>query len=106
MLGEGVRAHGVLALHRPLRKLAHNFAHVSPPSMPPPLRSMPSALPPSLPRVQTARGDMRAATFLRILDLMDVADGAALQEMLEREMAPEDDFVRAVLQLLPSRKGK
>ena len=37
---------------------------------------------------------------------MDRADGAGLQQMLETEMAPEDDFVRAVLRLLPSRKGK
>lgn len=44
--------------------------------------------------------------FLRILGHMDAADGAALQRILEEEMAPEDDFVRAVLQLLPSRRGK
>ena len=50
--------------------------------------------------------DIFADCFLRILDRMDEADGAALQEILETEMAPENDFVRAVLQLLPSRKGK
>ena len=44
--------------------------------------------------------------FLRLLDGMDRADGAGLQQMLETEMAPENDFVRAVLRLLPSRKGK
>ena len=37
---------------------------------------------------------------------MDEANGTALQQILETEMAPENDFVRAVLQLLPSRKGK
>ena len=50
--------------------------------------------------------DIFADCFLRILDRMDEADGAALQQILETEMAPENDFVRAVLQLLPSRKGK
>jgi len=49
--------------------------------------------------------DLFSDCFLRILDLMDKADGAALQEILETEMAPENDFVRAVLQLLPSRKS-
>lgn len=44
--------------------------------------------------------------FLRILDSMDKADGKELQQILEMEMAPENDFVRAVLQLLPSRKGR
>ena len=38
--------------------------------------------------------------FLRILDAMDAANGATLQQILEAEMAPEDDFVLAVLQLL------
>merc|ERR1712060_587852 len=50
--------------------------------------------------------DVFSDCFLRILDLMDKADGAALQQILEIEMAPENDFVRAVLLLLPSRKGK
>ena len=50
--------------------------------------------------------DVFANCFLRILDSMDAADGAALQQILETEMAPENDFVRTVLQLLPSRKGK
>lgn len=50
--------------------------------------------------------DIFADCFLRILDAMDKADGAALQEILETEMAPEDDFVRSVLKLLPSRKCK
>ena len=50
--------------------------------------------------------DIFSDCFLRILDCMDEADGTALQQILETEMAPENDFVRAVLQLLPSRKGK
>ena len=43
---------------------------------------------------------------MRALVLIVQADGAALQQILETEMAPETDFVQAVLQLLPSRKGK
>jgi len=50
--------------------------------------------------------DVFADTFLRILDGMDQSDGEVLQRILETEMAPEDDFVRAVLKLLPSRKAK
>jgi len=50
--------------------------------------------------------DVFSECFLRLLDGMDRADGAGLQRMLETEMAPESDFVRAVLRLLPSRKGK
>jgi hypothetical protein len=45
-----------------------------------------------------------AECFLRILDRMDEADGTALQQILETEMAPENDFVRAVLQLLQGSK--
>eukprot|EP00929_Paragymnodinium_shiwhaense_P004664 TRINITY_DN10577_c0_g1_i1.p1 TRINITY_DN10577_c0_g1~~TRINITY_DN10577_c0_g1_i1.p1 ORF type:complete len:572 (-),score=153.64 TRINITY_DN10577_c0_g1_i1:210-1925(-) len=54
----------------------------------------------------TAALDVFSECFLRILDLMDKADGAALQQILETEMAPENDFVRTVLKLLPSRKDK
>jgi len=50
--------------------------------------------------------DVFSECFLRLLDGMDKADGQALQQILETEMAPENDFVRAVLQLLPSRKRK
>merc|ERR1712125_144473 len=50
--------------------------------------------------------DIFSDCFLRILDGMDKADGTALQQILEVEMAPENDFVRAVLKLLPSQTGK
>ena len=50
--------------------------------------------------------DVFSNCFLRILDGMDKANGVALQQILEAEMAPEDDFVRAVLRRVPSRKGK
>ena len=50
--------------------------------------------------------DIFSDCFLRILDGMDKADGTALQRILETEMAPENDFVRAVLKLLPSHAMK
>lgn len=44
--------------------------------------------------------DVFVECFERLLGLMDMRDGAALEEMLFEEIAPEDAFVRKVLALV------
>jgi len=44
--------------------------------------------------------DELSACFLRILNHMDAADGAALESILFKEMAPEDAFVKHVVGLV------
>jgi len=50
--------------------------------------------------------DELSACFLRILDHMDAADGAALESILFKEMAPEDAFVKHVVGLVKASQGK
>jgi len=50
--------------------------------------------------------DELSACFLRILDSMDAADGAALESILFKEMEPQDDFVKHVVSLVKASKGK
>lgn len=50
--------------------------------------------------------DELSACFLRILDHMDTADGAALENILFKEMEPEDDFVKHVVGLVKASQGK
>jgi len=47
-----------------------------------------------------------SACFLRILDLMDEANGTALESILFEEMAPEDTFVRHVVSLVQAARGQ
>ena len=49
--------------------------------------------------------DEFAGTFERLLGLMDARDGAGLEALLFQDMAPEDDFVRAVVALVRAKGG-
>lgn len=49
--------------------------------------------------------DVFCDCFLRVLNCMDSADGAALEKILFEEMAPEDDFVRQVVELVQAKEA-